>query len=107
MQSALSSFSRRRSSTAARLGCARSTGDESLAEQTLGGLERPSKWGALRRSRPVAGHRALSHRGRALGAEIFIKLAGGEDEQQFFADRLGDPAFRTIEFGGNELRHTV
>ena len=84
-----------------------STGDESLAEQTLGGLERPSRWGTLRRSRPMAGHCAFAHRGRALGAEIFIKLAGGEDEQQFFADRLGDPAFRTIEFGGNELRHTV
>ena len=81
---------------------------QSSAHQTALDGKRTSsrrRRGARRRS----GHRPFSQRTPAIRTKIFVQFAGGQDEQQPFAHRLGAFAFRAIEFAGDEvselLRH--
>lgn len=78
---------------------------------------------SIRESRSFEGGSRSSHRrflrvgdfsfaqgGRASGAKIGIEFAVRQDQEKFFPDRLGFPAFRTVQFTGFEgselLRHS-
>jgi hypothetical protein len=47
-------------------------------------------------------HRALAEGFSAAGAEILVKLTGGQDQEKALSDRLGFATFRTVEFAGRE-----
>jgi hypothetical protein len=48
------------------------------------------------------GNGTLSEGSAATGAEILVKFGFWEDEEEFFAYRLGLSAFGAIEFAGGE-----